>query len=503
MPALVCETVQGTDAADLREAAQATIADLIEFRLDGLAHPDPDAVLAGRPRPAIVTCRPTWEGGRFTGSEEERERLLVRAAETGAEFVDVEWRAPWRARFVERWPDRTVLSLHEFTGVPHDLTGLVAAMAATRAAVVKVAVVASRLDHLVPLLALRRIVPPDKRLVVIGMGPAGWPSRILAARFGSCWTYGGEGAAPGQIPARRLIEEFRVRQVSETTAVYGLVGRPVGHSLSPAMHNAAFAAARLDAVYVLFEAPDFSDFLALADALGVRGVSVTAPFKTEAARAARSAGGPAWREVAAVNTLRRDEDGGWIGVNTDVEGFLAPLSTIPLEGRHAAILGAGGAAAAVARALLGRGAHVTVHARRPEAADRLAAAVGARAGAWPPAVGSWDILVNATPAGTWPEVDASPIPAEALGGDLGASLVYDLVYNPRETALLRAARVRGATTIGGLDMLVAQAAAQWTWWTGLPAPVAAMRQAAEARVASVEVPLASGHQARAVGARSA
>lgn len=501
MPALVCETVQGTKAAAVREAAQATIADLIEFRLDGLADPDPESVLASRPRPAIVTCRPVWEGGRFTGSEEERERLLVRAAEAGAEFVDVEWRAPWRARFVERWPDRTVLSLHEFTGIPDDLTDLVAAMAATRAAVVKVAVLASRLAHLLPLLALRRIVPPEKRLVVIGMGPAGWPSRILAARFGSCWTYGGEGAAPGQIPVRRLIDEFRIRQVSGATAVYGLVGRPVGHSLSPAMHNAAFAAARLDAVYVPFEAADFADFLAVADGLGVRGVSVTAPFKAEAARAARSAGGPAGREVVVVNTLRRGEGEGWVGVNTDIDGFLAPLSTIPLEGRRAAILGAGGAAAAVAQALLGRGAHVTIHARRVEAADRLAAAVGVRAGAWPPAAGSWDVLVNATPAGTWPERDASPLPAEALGRDLGASLVYDLVYNPRETALLRAARARGATTIGGLDMLVAQAAAQWTWWTGLPAPVAAMRQAAEARVASFEVPLESGHRAGPVGAR--
>lgn len=532
-PALVCETVQAEGAAALREAARTTAADLVEYRLDGLADPDPRAVLAGRPRPAIVTCRPVWEGGRFTGSEEARERLLTGAAEAGAEFVDVEWRAPWRARFARRWADRMVLSIHDFAGIPTDLPDLVGAMAATGAAVVKVAVLVTRLADLLPLLALRRTLPPGQRLVVIGMGPAGWPSRILAARFGSCWTYGGEGAAPGQLAARRLLEEFRVRRLTEATAVYGLVGRPIGHSLSPAMHNAAFAAAQLDAVYVPFEAADFADFLAVVDALGVRGVSVTAPFKGEACAAAgRPAEGPfadaigraasglaaaaggapllslaaaPFRDeagndsgrarpapadlsaggLAAVNTLRREDDGGWAGLNTDIEGFLAPLSAVPLEGRRASILGAGGATAAVAMALARRGARVTVHARRPEAARRLAAA-GVRPGEWPPAAGSWDLLVNATPAGTWPDVDVLPIPAEALAGDLTSTLVYDLVYNPRETALLRAARARGAATICGLDMLVAQAAGQWTWWTGLPAPTAVMRRAAEAGVARFE-----------------
>jgi 3-dehydroquinate dehydratase/shikimate dehydrogenase len=493
--ALVCETVQGEDAAALREAARATAADLVEFRLDGLSDPDPVPLLAGRLRPAIVTCRPVWEGGRFGGSEEARERLLTRAAEAGAEFVDVEWRAPWRARFVERWADRTVLSLHDFTGIPRDLGGLVGAMAATGAAVVKVAVLATRLADLLPLLALRRAMPEGRRLVVIGMGPAGWPSRILAARFGSCWTYGGEGAAPGQMAVPRLLDEFRVRQVTETTAVYGVVGRPVGHSLSPAMHNAACAAAGLDAVYVPFEAADFADFLAVADALGVGGVSVTAPFKGDAFAAARGASpgpaaGPAGDApagaAAVANTLRRDENGRWTARNTDIEGFLAPLSAIPLEGRRASVLGAGGAAAAVVQALARRGARVTVHARRPEAARRLAAAAGVRAGEWPPAAGSWDLLVNATPAGTWPDVEAVPVPADALGRDLASTVVYDLVYNPRETALLRAARARGASTIGGLDMLVAQAAAQWTWWTSLPAPVAVMRRAAEAGLARFE-----------------
>jgi 3-dehydroquinate dehydratase/shikimate dehydrogenase len=531
--ALVCETVQGETAAALRAAAEATAADLVEYRLDGLADPDPRAVLAGRRRPAIVTCRPAWEGGRFTGSEEARERLLVAAAEAGAEFVDVEWRAPWRARFARRWADRMVLSLHDFAGVPADLADLVGAMAAAGAAVVKVAVLATRLADLLPLLALRRTLPPGQRLVAIGMGPAGWPSRILAVRFGSCWTYGGEGAAPGQLAPRRLLGEFRVRSLTEATAVYGLVGRPIGHSLSPAMHNAAFAAARLDAVYVPFEAADFADFLAVADALGVQGVSVTAPFKQEAfAAASRWAGGPfagagnraasgmaeaaagapapladaplpdgvesepARRRpapaalpaggLAAANTLRREADGRWAALNTDIDGFLAPLAAVPLEGRRASILGAGGAAAAVAAALARRGAQVTIHARRPDASSRLAAAAGVRAGEWPPAPGSWDVLVNATPAGTWPEVDVLPVPAGALGGDLASTLVYDLVYNPRETALLRAARARGAATVGGLEMLVAQAAGQWTWWTGLPAPTAVMRRAAEAWLAGFE-----------------
>ncbi|MEZ5418735.1 MAG: hypothetical protein R2708_15530 [Vicinamibacterales bacterium] len=287
--------------------------------------------------------------------------------------------------------------------------------------------------------------------------------------------------APGQIALTRMRDEFRVPQLTSRTAVYGLVGRPVAHSLSPAMHNAAFQAAGVDAVYVPLEAVSFDDFDAFAEAFEVQGASVTAPYKPAAFRAL-AAPGAADRALGAVNTLRRTP-AGWEGCNTDVEGFLAPLHGRVLEGRRVAVLGAGGAARAVAPALRARGARVTVHARRSEEAEALAASAGARAGTWPPNDG-WDVLVNTTPVGTWPLTGKAPV---ALDGRLDGRLVYDLVYNPPDTALLQRARVLGADTLGGLPMLVAQAAAQFTWWTGQPAPLDAMRAAALARLAALQM----------------
>jgi 3-dehydroquinate dehydratase/shikimate dehydrogenase len=309
------------------------------------------------------------------------------------------------------------------------------------------------------------------------MGAAGLATRVLPQRFGSCWTYAGPGVAPGQLPASRLVREFRVRAITRATAVFGLAGRPVGHSVSPAIYNAAFEAAGVNAVFLPFESADFTDFEWAADALDVVGASVTAPFKEDAFRAA------ARRDRIAVplgvaNALRREGDGVWAARNTDVEGFLAPLAGVPLDGLRASVLGAGGAARAVVSGLVSRGAQTTVHARRLDAARDLAARFGAVAGTWPPEAGAWDLLVNATPVGTWPDDERLPIEASIVQG----GRVYDLVYNPPDTALLRAARANGCPAIGGLEMLVGQARGQFQWWTGQDAPVGIMRAAALRRL---------------------
>jgi shikimate dehydrogenase len=272
--------------------------------------------------------------------------------------------------------------------------------------------------------------------------------------------------------------------VAASTPVYAVVGRPIGHSVSPAMHNAAFAATGVDGVYLPCEAADFEDFVALADALGIAGASVTAPFKEDAARAAGQAG--------ALNTLRRraggpagDSPGGWEGINTDVEGFLAPLAAEALEGRRAAVVGAGGSARSVVSGLVSRGARVSVHARRPEAAQALADRAQVTAGPWPVPRGSWDLLVNTTPVGTHPDVDRSPVDAADLPVGLDGALVYDLVYNPRPTRLLRDAATAGCRTLDGLDMLVAQAIRQFAWWTGVTPEARVLREAAERRLAAM------------------
>ena len=479
---LLCATVTASTTADLRAERDRARGDMVELRLDTLRDPDVAGALAGRQRPAIVTCRAKWEGGQFSGSEEERHRLLGEALDLGAEYVDIEWRAGFDDLLARTRGRRVVLSSHEFDGMPADLKDRARAMRATGAEVVKIAATASRLSDCLPLLDVAPANTRDGRSVVIAMGDAGFSTRVLAGRFRSTWTYAGALNDVGQGSAASLIDDFRFHALGDSTELYGLVGSPIGHSVSPAMHNAAFGASGRDAVYLPLPATDAQDFMAFANALRISGASVTIPFKLSLAACADELDEVA-RRIGAVNTLRRT-NGAWQGRNTDTAGFLRPLDDrqIELRGRRASILGSGGAARAVAVALESRGAILTVHARDRQRAERAAAGVraadGVRVGEWPPAPGTWDLLVNCTPVGMHPRVDGTPLDASRLSGDL----VYDLVYNPLETRLLREAAAAGCRTIGGLDMLVAQAVEQFTWWTGERPDASVMRAAALTRL---------------------
>ena len=184
--------------------------------------------------------------------------------------------------------------------------------------------------------------------------------------------------------------------------------------------------------------------------------------------------------MGAANTLRRGADG-WEATNTDAAGFLAPLDArmtahrTDLAGTRAAVAGAGGSARAVAYALVGRGAHVTVHARDRQRGQAVATRVGGAVGAWPVPPSGWDLLVNCTPLGSVGREDESPLSGRPSTGQL----VYDLVYAPSETRLMRDAAAAGCATIGGLAMLVAQAERQFEWWTGITPPTGLMARVAE------------------------
>lgn len=459
----ICITVTGADGRAIQEARRAAEADadLTELRLDLMDRPDPEAALAGRTKPAIVTCRPPREGGRFAGSEEERLRILRRAHELGAEFIDVEWDAQAQELIRDRGGRGIVVSRHIFSGTPADAGAILDDLRTRGGDVAKLAVMTERLTDLLPLLAARR----DASSVVIGMGGAGLATRILASRFGSRWTYAGDAIAPGQISSARLTREFHFRRLSAQAAVYGVLGHPVTHSLSPAMHNAGFAALDIDAAYVPLDVMGLDGLKEFARAIDLRGLSVTIPFKLDVLRLLDEIA-PEAQAAGAVNTIAI-AGGRWVGRNTDAEGFLAPLRRrIPsLTGVRASILGAGGAARAAGLALLDRGAIVTVCARRAKAAQVVADAIGARVGQWPPARGSWDLLINATPVGSRAEPDESP-----FAGPFDGTLVYDLVYDPDPTVLMRAAQRAGCSTLGGLDMLVAQAERQFEIWTGQRPP---------------------------------
>ena len=275
-------------------------------------------------------------------------------------------------------------------------------------------------------------------------------------------------------------DEYRFRRIGARTAIYGVLGKPVSHSVSPAMHNAAFRAAHLDAVYLPLAASDFDDFTAFADAVGLAGASVTAPFKVNAFERADECD-PVSRRIQSVNTLRR-EGSKWLGCNTDVTGFLAPLeSAMRLRGARATVLGAGGAARSVSVALASAGVKVTIAARRDgsgagrRGADRRGDRRSGR-----PIPASWDLLVNATPVGTAPTSTRrrcrTTIPFTAA-----ASSTTSSTTRRRRGCSTDAARA-GCRTIGGLDMLVAQAQAQFEWWTGGRPADRVMRDAALARL---------------------
>lgn len=479
--AKLCATVTADTMAELRTRRdQVGDADLVELRLDSVSDPSAAAALAGRRKPVIVTCRPKSDGGMFQGSEDERRRILAEAIALGAEYVDLEWNGSCADLMAHTGGRRIVLSHHDFEGAPHDLHDKAQAMLASGAEVVKLAVTAHRLGDCLRLRAIGQNTRVP--MVLIGMGDAGLATRVLASWFGSCWTYAGDNVAPGQIDVHRLHDEFRFRRIGARTAIYGVVGKPVSHSVSPAMHNAAFKAANLDAVYLPLAAEDFADFTTFAEAINLAGVSVTAPFKVQAFERADECD-PVSRRIQSVNTLRRVGTK-WLGCNTDVTGFLSPLkSAIKLDGQRATILGAGGAARSVAVALASAGVHVTLSARRPDQARSIAALTSAAIGEWPPPPGTWDLLVNATPIGTTPNTEQSPLPADYR---FDGRLVYDLIYNPTQTRLLRDAERAGCRTIGGLDMLVAQAQAQFEWWTEQRPADRVMRDAAVARLGVME-----------------
>lgn len=421
----------------------------------------------------------------FDGSEEERLRILNRAHELGAEFIDVEGDAEVDPLIRARGGRGVIVSHHDFSGTPADAGAILSRLRARGGEIAKLAVATERPSDLLSLLEAN---PGDGSSILIGMGGAGMATRILADRFGSRWTYAGAAIAPGQITAARLQQEFRFRRIRPDAAVYMVIGRPVTGSLSPAMHNAGFAALGLNAAYVPLDARDLQGLREFGDAIGLRGASVTIPYKRdvmalldEVATTAAAAG--AVNTIAVRGGLRpgsgavaadRDAAARWIGMNTDADGFLEPLrARLPrLRGLRAVILGAGGAARGVGLALRREGASVAIAARRADAAAEVAGAIGAEVAVWPPRAGAWDVLVNATPVGS------RAVPGTPYRGPFDGTLVYDLVYDPDPTELMTAAAASGCTVIGGLAMLVAQAERQFEIWTGQRPPALLFDEAA-------------------------
>jgi 3-dehydroquinate dehydratase/shikimate dehydrogenase len=474
----------------MQEAVQAG-ADAVECRLDVLsrcptAPGELESLLDNPPLPVIVTCRPVRQGGRFEGDESARLRLLRLAGRAGAAFVDVELDVPKRSRP----KSRAILSHHDFARCPEDLDRIAAELDGSDAAVNKVAFAgAGPEDALRALDVLRRCRKPT---LALAMGEHGLMSRILARKFGAFGTFAalaeGSESAPGQPTIEQFRRTYRWDSLGPGTTVYGVIGCPIAHSRSPAIQNAALAAAGLDAVYLpLRVEPGRENFTRFMDALLARpwmdwgGLSVTIPHKENAlAYVGPDRCEELARRIGAVNTVCFLPGGELRGHNTDYAAALDALCSAMgiaregLSGRGLAVLGAGGAARAIVAALAHYGADVTIYNRTVDRARRLGSEFSCRfAGLEAAPSTAAEIVINCTPIGMHPHVDASPL--ERI--PRGVKVVFDTIYNPPRTRLLHQASQAGCLCVSGLEMFVNQGCAQFELWTHRPAPREVMRQA--------------------------
>ncbi len=456
-------------------------AGMLELRADCLQPGErggADAVLRQTDLPVILAARRKADGGRFEGGEPERIALLERLLGRGFSSVDLEedLDAPTLDRAAREKGCRVIRSLHDTSGVPADLRDRLRRLARGPMELPKAAVYVRGTEDLNALLGVFEETRGMEK-ILLGMGEAGFCTRILAGRLGSalCYTSApGAEAAPGHVDPKTAAELYGFPAIGGETMVFGVTGNPVSHSLSPLIHNTGFRALGINAVYLPFPADSICGMLRAAGALGVRGLSVTVPHK-EAVLPFLSRPDALVKAVGACNTVLRDPKG-WAGTNTDVEGFLAPLrehcgGRIP-TGLRAAVIGSGGAARAAVHALSGQGAEILVLGRTPERARALAETAGAHWAALEPAAYPLlrkysDLIVQTTPLGMDPHPERDPIPDYGL---TGKEIVYDLVYNTGMTRLLSRAREAGCGIIEGKRMLLAQAYAQFELFCGRPHP---------------------------------
>lgn len=464
--------------------------DVAQLRVDCLTPPQA-AAAASFARAAglqvILTVRRARDGGRFSGSEAERIALLRGLMAGRFAFVDLEEDlvAPALETAARAAGSVIIRSFHDFTGVPPDLAARVRRLARRRDEIPMAAVMTRGVGDLEHILRACEALA-DTEKILFGMGEYGFASRVLASRLGSriCFTSAtGAGAAEGQTDPRTLQEVYRFRDLDSGTAVYGVVGNPVMHSLSPVIHNRGLGQLGLNAVYLPFPVDDLAAFREVADLLDIRGLSVTVPFKQAIIPflARRDA---LVEAVGACNTITTEAalNGAhrrlaWAGTNTDVEGFLQPLrealgGAIP-RGLRATVIGAGGAARAVVHALASQGALVLVLNRTAERAHELArpysaASAGLDERGAALALRSNDLVVQTTTAGMEPAAGMDPFPMYQFSG---RELVYDLVYAPAMTGFLERARRAGCRIVQGRGMLLAQAGLQFRLFTGRDLPL--------------------------------
>jgi len=500
-PGKLCVAIQAETPAEMMERAAAALVDakFVEFRLDSLAKPAAvlekakEFLAEHRDVTAIATCRRKENTGNFVGSLADELEILLKAAEAGCQIVDLEVESAEETKpaALKKFRDGlhavgTVLliSFHDFKQT-NRLDQAAERILAFSPEYVKVVSTARTLVDNLEVLKLIEERSLSSQVVGIAMGEEGLVSRVLGPRAGAAFTFassadGGE-TAPGQVTAHTLLDLYRIEKVDRATQLFGVAGNPITHSLSPLMQNMAFRKESVNAVLLPLKVRAVDDLLRLVRELPLAGVAVTMPLKQEVlpylANPVMHGKKPMPHRIGACNTLRVSADGTIIGFNTDVDGVVRPLEKrLRLRGAKIAVLGAGGAARAAVFGLVEQGAEVSIVNRTPEKAVALANEAGAKAlkhELLPKH--HFDVLINSTPCGMKDSKQALPIGEN----ELNAELVFDMVYNPLETPLIKLARERGIPVITGLEMFVQQGARQFEIWTGKPAPEAEMLRVVE------------------------
>ncbi len=481
----ICAVVAAADARRMWGQVARALRDTrtIELRLDWLSSDAEITRFLGqlasrRPRATLIaTCRRRAAGGRYHGSIAGQLIHLAEALRAGCKWYDleIETAAKCPAELLDTLlgDGRRLASAHFFRKAPRNLKRVAAGLGRAGRDAIKIAV---QCDSLAESLRVLQLAHGRRNVVAVPMGDTALPARILVLRRGSALAYAPveNATAPGQVSLDEMVHLYRADRLDRRTRVYGVIGDPVGHSLSPQMQNAGFQARRVNAVYLPFLVRNLRDFVRAIAPLGVAGFSVTLPHKETILRHLDGCD-PLAAAIGAVNTVVVRGKGKLYGYNTDYIGVLRALEQrMPLGGSRVLILGAGGAARAVAFALAQSGAAVCVCSRRQKRAQSLARAAGGEMVARSQVRREFfDAIVNATPVGMHPRPAESPLAA----GELNCRLVFDAIYRPRVTKLLQLAARRGIESVSGVEMFVAQGTAQWEIWTGERAPVEAMRRA--------------------------
>jgi 3-dehydroquinate dehydratase / shikimate dehydrogenase len=478
----VCVAVIGSDPNDLAEKAESLARDnsFLELRLDylskpGLAIARIKRFLESHPGTTVIaTCRRASSGGKFRGSIVSQLDILTRAADAGCQLVDVELQTASKCKPAQLQKLRSraalILSFHDFRATKK-LEETLEKMLAYPADFYKIVSTAQTLSDNVTMIKFLAREGDRHSLVGMCMGEQGIISRVLGVRAGSVFTFAaasaGQETAPGQVTAQELRNVYRIEQVDVATRVYGVVGDPIAHSLSPAIMNAAFRRENVNGVYLALHAKALKDLLTCVREVPIHGVSVTMPYKEAILKDLENTDSHT-AKIGACNTVVRAQDGKLYGFNTDTAGIIRPLERrlSTLEGARILVLGAGGAARAAVFALKERGSEVYILNRSAAPAKKLAHQARARIMKRQDLKKlAFDVIINATPVGMG-NTRETPLQDK----EINARYVFDMVYDPPETRLLKLARERGAQIIPGIEMFVHQAARQFEIWTGKPAP---------------------------------